>query len=268
MDPSAAPAARILCLDIGNSHINLGCFREGALETRMTLTTPAACTADEAALQLGAFSAQLAGSDAAGSAPFGSAILSSVVPHLTQAWEEAARRFCALRPLLVGPGLKTGLAMRYKNPAEVGSDRIADSVAARSSYGSPCIVVDLGTTTNFCVVGEDGAFLGGIIAPGLRLSAHALAEGAAKLTSVDLHAPKSVIGRTTAEALQSGAVLGEAARIDGLLAKVEEELGYSAPVILSGTDAAAITPLLGHTVHVEPDLTLQGLYLIHQLNRG
>ena len=156
--------------------------------------------------------------------------------------------------------------MRYNDPAEIGADRIADLVAARALYGAPCVVVDWGTTTNFEVIDRDGAFLGGAIAPGLRLSVASLSQAAARLSVVEVKAPPSVIGKNTREAVQSGAVLGEAARVDGMIDLVWAELGYETPVVASGGDAAGMAALMRHAVHVEEDLSLQGLCLLHRMN--
>lgn len=156
--------------------------------------------------------------------------------------------------------------MRYNDPAEIGADRIADLVAARALYGAPCVVVDWGTTTNFEVIDRDGAFLGGAIAPGLRLSVASLSQAAARLSVVEVKAPPSVIGKNTREAVQSGAVLGEAARVDGMIDLVWAELGYETPVVASGSDAAGMAALMRHAVHVEEDLALQGLCLLHRMN--
>ena len=168
---------------------------------------------------------------------------------------------------MVGPGLKTGLKMRYDDPSEVGADRVADVVAARAEYGAPAVVVDLGTTTNFEVLDADGAFAGGIIAPGLALGARSLSEAAARLPMIELRAPASVIGRNTRAAMQSGVVLGEVARIDGLLDAVMGELGADVPVVMTGDGAGAMAALLRHEATVDDTLTLRGLWHLWCANR-
>ena len=195
------------------------------------------------------------------------AILACVVPTLTDVWRRALAAACGCRPLVVGPGLKTGLKMRYDDPSEVGADRVADVVAARAEYGAPAVVVDLGTTTNFEVLDADGAFAGGIIAPGLALGARSLSEAAARLPMIELRAPASVIGRNTRAAMQSGVVLGEVARIDGLLGAVMGELGTDAPVIMTGDGAGAMAALLRHEATVDDTLTLRGLWHLWRANR-
>lgn len=276
-------AKGVLTVDVGNTTTKLGIFTEkGELAGTWELTTPARLTADEARAQLAqAFAMMGAGADGAGVAAAAAggatpastpdaAILACVVPSLTSAWRAALAAACACRPLVVGPGLKTGMRMRYDDPSEIGADRIADVVAARETYGAPAIVVDLGTTTNFEVVDAEGAFAGGVIAPGMGLGAAALAERAAKLPMVELRAPAGVVGKSTEAAMRSGLVLGEVARIEGLLAMIERELGAegAVPVVLTGDDAQAMSALLARKVAVDNTLTLRGLHKLWRLNAG
>ena len=170
--------------------------------------------------------------------------------------------------MVVGPGVKSGLPMRYDNPAEVGADRVADAVAAVALYGAPVVVVDLGTATNIEVVDEAGAFCGGIIAPGLRSGADSLFKRGALLSQVGLSMPDHVIGTNTADAMRSGIMLGEVARIDGLVQRIFAELGYEAPVIASGGLGRYLMGASTTVTAFEPDLTLEGLRLIYQKNRG
>jgi type III pantothenate kinase len=195
-------------------------------------------------------------------------IISCVVPNLTTVWKHAVSEALTCRPLVVGPGLKTGLRMHFNDPAEVGPDRIADVVAARHLYGSPLVVVDLGTSTSFAVINKDGDYVGGLIASGLELSARALSQAAARLPVIDVVRPSKVIGKSTKEAMQSGFVLGEAARIDGLLRAIWSELGYETSVVVTGESASAIVELLSIKSNVEEALTLQGLSLLYDLNRS
>lgn len=274
-------AERVLAADVGNTHTTLGLFEGERLVGRRSLTTHRRLTADEALLRACEALADIeaAGADDApraaapatprepGATGFDGAILSCVVPSLTDVWASALGRLAGRRALVVGPGLRTGLSMRYKDPSEVGPDRVADVVAAKAALGAPVVAVDLGTTTNVEVVDARGSFVGGIIAPGLRLSASALSDAAARLPMIEVRAPRHAIGQTTREAMQSGVVLGEVARIDGLLDAVFRELGERPPVVLTGDDAAALAPLLAHEVRVEPDLTLRGLLGIWALNR-
>lgn len=295
----------ILTVDVGNTSTHFGLFEVGsganagadatitvaeprALAT-CELTTPAHLTADEARIQLrqilaefaeeyavveqaecsGATPLNVTESDSATDINLAGTILSCVVPSLTGPWRQALSRICEVRPLVVGPGLKTGVPMRYDDPSEVGPDRMADAVAARAEYGAPTVVIDLGTTTNFGVIDKTGAFAGGIIAPGVALGARSLSAAAARLPMVELRAPAHVIGRSTQAAIQSGVVLGEAARIDGLLSALLDELdcGQDVPLVMTGTDARRMAHLLAHEVVVDDALTLRGLALIWQANQ-
>lgn len=257
--------SRVLTVDIGNTTTRFGLFSlaggEPELEGACELTTPGRITADEARIQ----AAQAL--SAMGAEPVPDAILSCVVPALTDAWRRALAELCDARPLVVGPGLKTGVRMRYDDPAEIGPDRIADVVATRAAFGAPAVAIDLGTTTNFEAIDADGAFAGGIIAPGVALGARSLAQAAARLPMIELRAPERVIGRSTQTAMQSGVVLGEAARIDGLIDAIAGELGAEAPIVITGNGARDIAALLKHDAAVDETLTLRGLALIWQLNR-
>lgn len=263
----------VLVVDVGNTETRFGLFEAAAsvsfsaeLLATWMLTTPTRLTADEAYLQLkqvlSAFAETLGVERVA---PEGS-ILSCVVPTLTDTWKSALKRICGKRALVVGPGLKSGMRLSYDDPSEIGPDRIADAVAARGRYGAPCIVVDLGTTTNIEVVDAQGAFAGGLIAPGLYLGARSLSDAAARLPMVELAAPKHVVGKSTREAMRSGVVLGEVARIDGLLSMVERELGAAAPIVMTGSPAAPISKLLAHEVQVDEALTLRGLAMLYGAN--
>ena len=256
----------LLLTNINNATIDLGIWDGDALVGTWSAATRAAMTADEACLLV----SSLLTLDPAGRAALegvSDGVLASVVPALTEAWVEALSRLCGRRPLVVGPGVKTGLRMRYNDPGELGADRVANLVAAVEAYGGPLVVLSAGTTTNLEVIDGQGAFLGGIIAPGLRLSAHALSQGAARLAEVDLRLPQGVIGKNTREAMQIGVVLGEAARLEGLLAAVWEQLGRETAVVATGPDAAIIAALSRRAVRVDETLTLRGLALIHARNR-
>ena len=254
--------AGVLAVDVGNTTTRLGVAFGDEIVAAWDATTPERLTTDEALVVLrDFFSVRSIDFEVA------NAIVSSVVPALTDVWVDAVGSLARRRPLVVGPGLKTGLRMLFDDPGEVGSDRIADMVAARSIVEGPVVVVDFGTTTNFEVIDERGAFAGGIIAPGLRLSLSALAEAAARLNMIEVKAPATVIGRNTRAAMQSGAVLGEIARIDGLIDCIWDELGYSTSIIMSGDDAAALCALSRHNASAVEDLTLKGLFALERLNR-
>lgn len=253
----------LVAVDVGNTETRFGLFAGAQLEGTLVFTTRERITPDEAAMQLHDALGILSSAE---ELPSG-AILSCVVPAQTDAWREALGRVSTTRPLVVGPGLKTGVRMRYNDPSEVGSDRVADIVAAREALGAPVVAVDLGTTTNIEVVDAKGTFLGGVIAPGMRLGLRALSEAAARLPMIGVETPRALIGRSTREAMQSGVVYGEAARLDGLLDAVVAELGETAPVILTGDDAPLMAAMLRHEVTVDETLTLKGLALLWQRNR-
>jgi type III pantothenate kinase len=167
----------------------------------------------------------------------------------------------------VGPGVKTGVPIRYDDPREVGPDRIVNAVAARTRYGAPVIVVDFGTSTNFDVVSVEGEYVGGVLAPGIETSMDALFARAARLVKVDFVEPPSVIGKTTVGGLQSGVVYGFAGQVDGIVEAIRGELGVEAPAIATGGLASLITPHARTIRSVDPHLTLEGLRLVWELNR-
>lgn len=257
----------VLAVDCGNTSTSFGLFAgdaEAMAEPLGTFeaTTPKRLSPDEArmeTLQVLSLLAQDAGIDP--EAPFGT-ILSCVVPSLTESWREGLRKASGMRPLVVGPGLRSGMRLAYKDPAEIGPDRLADAVAARVLLGSPAIAVDFGTTLNIEAIGNDGSFLGGIIAPGVALGAHALRGAAARLPEVELAIPAHAIGTTTKEAMQSGLILGEIARVDGLLDAVMAELGEDAPIVVTGDGAASLSASMRHEAVVDAALTLKGLHLL------
>lgn len=261
-----AEGAALLAVDVGNTVTRFGIFSGADLTGSLSVTTPARLTADEAHMRTSeALRALGVADDGSG---LSGVVLSCVVPALSDAWAAALRRLSPTRPLVVGPGVRSGLRMRFDDPAEVGPDRIADVVAARELLGAPVVAIGLGTSTNFEVVDASGTFVGGIVTPGLALGAASLAEAAARLPSVELRPPARVIGRSTRAAMQSGLVFGEVARIDGLLDAIARELGAEAPVVVSGEGARLVAPLLAHEAAVDDELTLRGLRLLWERNRG
>lgn len=263
-----ARACGVVAVDVGNTVTSVGVFATGAQAhddpvLRWDLSTPRSLTADEAFLTL----ASLPGVGEGEGRAVGASILSCVVPTHAQAWQGALARLSATRPLVVGPGLRTGLKMRYRDPAEIGPDRIADAVATRERYELPAVAIDFGTTVNMEVIGRDGTFLGGLIAPGIALGARSLSEWAARLPLIRLEVPREVIGRSTREAMLSGVVLGEAARLDGLIDLICKELGERATVVMTGERAAQMAALVSHEATVDATLTLRGLHQLCLQNR-
>lgn len=254
----------LLAVDIGNTQTTAGLFLGTEMVARWAVTTRGADTPDElhqtlyTQLMLGGRSLEC----------IGDVVVASVVPSLTSTWAQVAERITGRKPVVVGPGVKSGLPMHYDNPSEVGADRVADAVAAVARYGAPVVVVDLGTATNIEVIDESGAFRGGIIAPGLRSGADSLFKHGALLSQVGLSMPPHVIGTNTADAMRSGIMLGEVARIDGLVQRIFAELGYEAPVIASGGLGRYLVGASTTITAFEPDLTLEGLRIIYEKNRG
>src|ERR687893_1522192 len=215
----------LLAVDVGNTQTVFGLFRNGELGDTRRVATEADRTGDE----LGVLLSGLIDLDVVDGI-----CLASSVPAVVRSYEDFAARWASAPILAIGPGTRVGIAIRYDDPREVAPDRIANAVGARERYGSPCIVVDFGTSTNFDVVSADGDYVGGVLAPGIEISMDALFARAARLTKVDYVAPPAVIGKTTATALQSGLVYGFAGQVDGIVARMRGELGESAPVLPTG----------------------------------
>lgn len=253
----------LLTINIGNTNIGLGVFQGAELAGRWRVATDPTQTADEYAIILEALLDRqgLSCDDLDGCA------IASVVPPLTGSFVALGRRFLGTEPLVVGPGVRTSLRIRYDPPTALGADRLVDAVAAVHFYGVPVIVVDFGTATTFNVVSAGWEFLGGAIAPGVETAAGALAEVAARLPRVDLSFPPSVIGRNTEAALQAGVLYGYVGLVDGMVRRLQAELGDVATVVATGGLATLIAPRTATVQVVDPDLTLKGLRLVWEMNR-
>jgi type III pantothenate kinase len=249
--------AGLLAIDVGNTQTALGLFEGGSLAKSWRLATEPQRTGDELGIFLGGL-LELSTLDGI--------CMASTVPALIRSYEELAAQVGATL-LVLGPGTKTGIAIRYDDPREVGPDRIANAVAARERYGAPSIVVDFGTSTNFDVVSAAGEYVGGVVAPGIEVSMNALFERAARLVKVDFVAPETAIGKTTESALRSGLVYGFAGQVDGIAERIRAELdARGAPLIATGGLAELIESHSATISRIDPFLTLEGLRLVWELN--
>jgi type III pantothenate kinase len=247
----------LLAVDVGNTQTVLGLFEGERLADSFRLATDRSRTGDELGVVLGSLF-ELEDVDGI--------CLSTTVPALQREWERVAERWARAPLLVLGPGVKTGISIRYDDPREVGPDRIANAVAASERYGPPCIVVDFGTSTNFDIVSPEGEYLGGVLAPGIEISMDALFARAARLVKVDFAAPEAVIGKTTVAGLQSGLVYGFAGQVDGIVGRIRDELGVEAQTVATGGLADLIAPHARTLERVDPHLTLEGLRMIWALN--
>ena len=247
----------LLAVDVGNTQTVLGLYANGELADHWRLASERSTTADE----LGVLLSGLLDFDSVDGI-----CLASTVPVLIREWDLLADKWGHAPLLVVGPGVKTGIRIRYDDPREVGSDRIVNSVAAKERYGAPVIVVDFGTSTNFDVVSPEGEYVGGVLAPGIEISMDALFARAARLVKVDYAPPASVIGKTTVEGLQSGLVYGFAGQVDGIVGRIRSELDAEAPAVATGGLAELVAPHSQTIAQVDPYLTLEGLRLVWELN--
>jgi type III pantothenate kinase len=252
----------LLAIDVGNTETVLGVFRDEELAWRWRMATVPDRTADELALLFGGFLQQ---QELSFDRNVTGVVLSSVVPSATQALREMVRRYFRFPPVVVEPGVKTGVPVLTDNPKEVGADRIVNALAAFSKFGGPCLVVDFGTATTFDCVSERGEYIGGVIAPGLQVAARALFEHTARLPLVELVAPNAAIGKNTVESVQSGLIFGYASLIDGMVERIAKELGHPT-VVATGGLAPAVIDECRAVDHHEPWLTLEGLRLVFEKN--
>lgn len=254
----------LIAIDVGNSTTVLGVFVGDELVDHWRLSTVARRTPDEwSSLIHGVFGPA---GRTLGAEPDG-LVIGSVVPAVTDALRQMSARYVDVAPVIVEPGVRTGIAIRHDNPKELGADRIANAVAAAALFGGPAIVVDFGTATSFDVVDADGAFVGGAIAAGVSTATDALIERAARLPEVELVTPPSPIGRSTVTALQSGAVFGFAGQVDGIVARITQTLGAGVTVVATGGVAPAVLDACTTIDHHDPWLTLKGLQRIWSNNR-
>jgi type III pantothenate kinase len=257
---------RLLVVDVGNTQTHFGLFRSGAVtvEQHWRFATVHESTSDE----LGAVLANLLGLRKHRFEDVGASIVSSTVPQLSDHWIEMAKRYLGHEMLLVGPSLKTGMPIRIDNPHEVGADRLVNAIAAYERVRTTCVVVDFGTAITYDAVSAAGEYLGGIITPGAEISIDALYDRAAKLPKVELAAPRSLIGKSTVDAIRSGIVYGFAGQVEGIVRRLRAELGADTSVIATGGLAGDLVPFIRETIdEVDDLLTLTGLRLIYERNQ-
>jgi type III pantothenate kinase len=252
----------LLAIDVGNTNVTLGVFEGEKLKARWRLAPDVNRLADEYAVLM----VNLLAQEGVERKDIDAAVIVSVVPDLDSVFESVCRRYLQVRPLMVGTGVRTGLRILYDSPRDVGADRVADAVAAIRLYGPPLIVVDLGTGTVFDAISEDGAYVGGAIAPGLGIAAEALFQRAARLYRVELARPTSAIGRNTVAAVQSGVIYGFVGLVEGIVARFKEELGEEAKVVATGGWAELVAQETDVIDVVDTNLTLMGLRFIYEMN--
>lgn len=253
----------ILAIDVGNTNIVIGCINEGEIHSIVRIQTALRETYVEYAIKLkNVF--EFYGIDPKG---MEGAIISSVVPSVTQALTAAVKAVTGLDCMVVGPGMKTGMNVRMDDPGTVAGDLVVGSVAAIGCYGTPVIVLDMGTATTMVVIDKEGAYVGGAIIPGVKLSYSALASGTSLLPDIAIVPPKRAIAKNTVDSMRSGAVFGTAAMIDGMVERMEAELGYECKVVATGGLSQAICPHCKREIICDDDLLLKGLWLLYSKNK-
>ena len=253
----------ILALDVGNTNIVLGCLEDGKIRSVVRMQTGLRETEIEYAIKL----RQILDFDGIDPAGFEGAILSSVVPPVTGPLTAAVKRVTGLDCLVVGPGMKTGMNVRIDDPTTLAGDLVVGSVGAMACYGVPAIVLDMGTATTMVLIDKNSCYRGGAILPGVKLAYGALASGTSLLPDISITAPKKVIATNTVDSMRSGAVYATAASIDGMIDRMEEEIGYPCMVVATGGIAQAITPYCRRKVIWDDDLLLKGLWVLWQKNK-
>ena len=253
----------LLVIDVGNTNMVLGVYKDTELLDHWRISTDRQRTTDE----YGVLIRELFYLNDFRADDINAIIISSVVPPVVPTLERMCQRYFGLSPLLIGPGVKTGMDIRYDNPREVGADRIVNAVAAYEKYGGPVIIVDFGTATTFCAVEAKGVYLGGSICPGIGISTEALVQRTAKLPRIELKRTDSVICRNTIESMQAGVFYGFVGQVEGIVSRMRRELDMSARVVATGGLAVVIAPATKAIDVVEPMLTLEGLRIIYERNR-
>lgn len=252
----------ILAIDVGNTNIVMGCFDNNKILFRERVSTKLTATDLEYAVTI------KTALDMNGLSPdhITGAIMSSVVPTVTNTFKRAIEKYCGVKPLIVGPGIKTGLSIRIDNPAQLGSDLVVDAVAGIHEYTCPMVIIDMGTATTFSVIDKNRNYLGGLITTGMSVSTDALISRTSQLPRISFDLPKKVIGTNTVDCIKSGIMHGNAAMIDGIIERIEEEMDGKCTVIATGGLAPLIAPLCKTNLILDDELLLKGLMLIYNKN--
>ena len=252
----------LLVIDVGNTNIVLGIFKDQELVDHWRVSTDRLRTTDE----YGVLIRHLFYLNGVNSEEIDAIIISSVVPPVMPTLERMCQRYFGLTPLVIGPGVKTGMDIKYDNPREVGADRIVNAGAAYEKFGGPVIIIDFGTATTFCAVDKKGTYLGGAICPGIGISTDALVQRTAKLPRIEVVQAEKVICRNTVESMQAGVFYGFVGQVDGIVSRMRKELGCKAKVVATGGLAVIVAPATDAIDVVEPMLTLEGLKIIYDRN--
>lgn len=254
----------LLVFDVGNTNMVIGIYKDKSLVKDWRICTDIHKTSDEYGMLIG----NLLAHNNIDIKSIDDVIISSVVPNVMHALENFCIKYCDKKPMIVGPGIKTGLNIKYDNPKQVGADRIVNAVAAIEKYGSPLIIVDFGTATTFCAISDKAEYLGGTICPGLKISSEALFNGAAKLPRVELIKPGKTICKATVEAMQSGIIYGYVGQVEKIISMMKKELGSEdIKVVATGGLSSLIHSETDSIDHIDKFLTLEGLRLIHLKNK-
>ncbi len=253
----------LLAIDIGNTNIVIGCIKDDEIVVKARIATDRTRTSDQYGVEIKNMIEALG----VNVSEIEDCIISSVVPPVFNSVKTGVIKILGKQPMVVGPGLKTGLNIKVDVPSQVGSDRIVIAVAALAEYEAPLILMDMGTATTIEVVEPGNAYLGGVIFPGVRVSLDALTSRAAQLPGISLDKPKNVIGKNTVDCMRSGMMYGTAAMVDGIVDRIEEELGHRSTIIATGGLAQFITPLCKREIILEKELLLKGLNIIYKKNK-